>query len=134
MTATRAGESVSDPTRSYNMKPGDEVPVLGTDFTMTIAKVEDSRCPEGVNCIWAGSVGVELLFCGPKAERSARLNTNAPPRAVKYRGRYFRITQVGPRKIDGQEIKSSDYRITIEVSKNPPADAGEGDVVELKDE
>lgn len=135
LRATRAGVGVKDSNKSYEMKPGAEVAVDGADFTMLLAAVEqDSRCPEGVNCIWAGSVRVELVFCGPQAERSARLNTNAAPRVVKYRGRYIRITGVSPRKVSGQEIKPEDYRVTLEVSKDAPAAAGADDVVEVKDE
>jgi hypothetical protein len=135
LSATRAGGSVDEQTRSYELKPGQEVAVHGADFTMMLGAVEeDSRCPEGVECIWAGSVRVEVVFCGPKAERSGRLNTGVAPRALKYRGRYVRIARVGPRKVRDQEIKPSDYRITLEVSKTPPPNTDEGDVIEIKDE
>lgn len=133
--ATRAGVNVSEQNGTYELKPGEETAVRGADFTMLLASVpDDSRCPEGVNCVWAGSVGVELVFCGPKAEKSVRLNTNTAPRVVKYRGRYIRITNVSPRKVVDQEIKASDYRVTLEVSKNAPAARGEGDLIEIKDE
>jgi hypothetical protein len=133
--ATRAGENVGEKNRTYELKPGAEVAVEGADFTMLLGGVpEDSRCPQGVDCIWAGSVSAELVFCGPKAERSGRLNTNAAPRVLKYRGRYFRILKVSPPRVEGREIKPADYVVTLEVSRQAPAAQGADDVVELKDE
>jgi len=132
---TRAEVSVNVQAKTVEMKVGEEKTVAGADFTLLLASVpEDSRCPEGVNCIWAGTVGVELVFCGPKSERTARLNSASPPRTLKYRGRYIRIVNVGPRKVEGREIKPSDYVVTIEVSKDRPAGEGDGDIVEIKDE
>jgi len=132
---TRAGGNVSGQARTYELKVGDEKAVEGADFTLLLAAVpEDSRCPEGVQCIWAGSVGVELVFCGPKSEKRARLNTNSPPRVLKHRGRYLRIVSVSPKKVEGREIKPAEYAVTLEVSGTRPAAEAEGDVVEIQDE
>lgn len=134
-SATGAGETVGEKTRTYELKVGEEVAVAGADFTMLLGAVpEDSRCPEGVDCIWAGSVGAELVFCGPKAEKSGRVNTNAAPRVLKYRGRYFRILKVSPARVQGRELKPADYVLTVEVSRQAPAAQAEDDVVEVKDE
>lgn len=131
---TRAGETMNEQAKTYELKVGDEKAIEGADFTLLVAAVpEDSRCPEGVQCIWAGSVGVELVFCGPKSERSARLNTNQPPRVLKYRGRYIRIRNVSPKKIEGREIKPADYVVTLEITRAAPA-AGPDDVLEIADE
>ena len=132
---TQAGGNVSQQTKIYELKVGEEKALAGADFTVLLAAVpEDSRCPEGVNCIWAGTVAVELVFCGPKSEKSARLGTNSPPRVVKYRGRYLRVTGVSPRKVEGREIKPADYVVALEVSKDRPAAEGADDIVEIKDE
>lgn len=131
---TRAGGVVNEQAKTYELKVGEEKAVAGADFTVLLAAVpEDSRCPEGVQCIWAGSVAAELVFCGPKSEKTARLNTNQPPRVLKHRGRYIRILRVSPKKVEGREIKPSDYVVTLEVSRTAPA-AGPDDVVEVKDE
>lgn len=135
LNATRAGEGVGEKSRTYDVKVDAEVAVEGADFTMVLAAVrEDSRCPEGVNCVWAGSVGAELVFCGPKSEKAARLNTNAAPRVLKYRGRYIRILKVSPPRVEGRELKPADYVLTLEVSREAPAAQGDGDVVEVRDE
>ncbi|MDQ3804512.1 MAG: hypothetical protein M3416_11850 [Acidobacteriota bacterium] len=126
---------MNEKNRTYELKVGEEVAVAGADFTVLLARVpEDSRCPQGVNCIWAGSVGAELVFCGPKAERSGRLNTNTAPRILKYRGRYFRILKVSPPRVEGREIKPADYVVTVEVSRQASAARGADDVVEVRDE
>lgn len=135
-SATGAGGSVTEPqSRTYELRVGEEKAVAGADFTLLLGGVpEDSRCPAGVDCIWAGSVTVELVFCGPKSEKTARLGTNAPPRALKYRNRYVRVTNVSPQRVEGRELKPADYVVTVEVSRDRPAAGADGDVIEIKDE
>jgi hypothetical protein len=36
--------------------------------TLTFFEIEDSRCPEGVTCIWGGRAVVDLLFAGVTTE------------------------------------------------------------------
>ncbi|CAG5003614.1 hypothetical protein DYBT9275_03192 [Dyadobacter sp. CECT 9275] len=36
--------------------------------TLTFFEVEDSRCPEGVQCIWAGNATVDLALSGVTTE------------------------------------------------------------------
>lgn len=38
--------------------------------TITFAEIEDSRCPEGANCVWAGNATVDLEINPPKATAS----------------------------------------------------------------
>jgi len=41
---------------------------------ITLAKVEDGRCPEDVNCIWAGLVNVNLEFDLRNLKKKENLN------------------------------------------------------------
>lgn len=36
--------------------------------TLTFFEIEDSRCPEGVVCVWGGRAMVDLLFSGVSTE------------------------------------------------------------------
>jgi hypothetical protein len=82
---------------------------------------EDSRCPQGVECIWAGNVRVALLVRGPgRTSRRAALNTASEPRELKLGGRTFIISKVSPAKIIDRDIKPRDYRITLKLSSQNP--------------
>lgn len=49
----------------YTLSKGVPVPVSPT-ANITLVRVDDSRCPEGVQCIWAGKISYQLAFesCG----------------------------------------------------------------------
>jgi YbbR domain-containing protein len=51
---------------------------VGNDYEMKITKiVSDSRCPEGVTCIWAGEVQLELkIYRNDKLEKTETLSIN----------------------------------------------------------
>jgi hypothetical protein len=90
---------------------------------------DDSRCPQGVNCIWAGSVGVSLLLSAPGAEgERVKLNTAVDPRAVSYKGHSFSIESVSPPRVEGKNIKAEDYRITLAVCAENSGAHKAGDV------
>ena len=89
----------------------------------------DSRCPQGVNCIWAGSVGVSLLLSAPGAEgQRVKLNTGTAPQVVSYKGHSFRIESVNPPRVEGKNIGREDYRITLEVRAEKSGARKAGDV------
>ena len=51
---------------------------VGTTYEMKIYKIiSDSRCPEGVTCIWAGEVQLGLeIYKNQKLEKSETLSIN----------------------------------------------------------
>ncbi|HEX8501813.1 MAG TPA: hypothetical protein VF659_14615 [Pyrinomonadaceae bacterium] len=104
---------------TFDLKPGQEARPRGLGFGVKLEEVaEDSRCPQGVNCIWAGSVRVVLLLTVPGAEPvRAEVNTNRAPRAVRFEGHDVTLLRVLPPKVNGKDIAPGDYVITLSVSK-----------------
>lgn len=49
-----------------------ETVTLPTSGTLTFAEVEDSRCPENVQCIWAGNATVDLQLRSGQANQEAQ--------------------------------------------------------------
>lgn len=74
----------------------------------------DSRCPTGVQCIWAGEVKVEIrLQQGDKTETQT-LSTNGP--TLSFEGSTISITDVSP--VKSQEAVTPDmYVVTFQVTK-----------------
>ena len=103
---------------SIELRPGQEKLLRGAGVRVKLVAVEeDSRCPEGVNCIWAGNVRVALLVKGPgRAQRREALNTATAPRELKLNGRTVTISKVFPAKVAEREIKPGGYRITLSLA------------------
>ncbi|HEX5709419.1 MAG TPA: hypothetical protein VFX96_19105 [Pyrinomonadaceae bacterium] len=105
-------------TRSFNIRVGQTVSLRPFGLSVRLMSVtEDSRCPVGVECVWAGNVRLSLRLSSPGgATRRVSLNTATEPTEVVYRGRRVRILEVRPPKREGRNIRQRDYRIRLEVS------------------
>ncbi|TXB61468.1 hypothetical protein [Phaeodactylibacter luteus] len=82
-----------------------------------VAVKEDSRCPEYANCVWEGQAVVQLaLGEEPRETIDLTLREGKPELSSQTMGGYiFRLTDVSPYPVSGQQIKPDDYLITLVV-------------------
>lgn len=106
-------------TRSFQIRVGQTVSLRDFGIRVRLVSVtEDSRCPEGVQCVWAGNVRLALrLSSWAGASRRVSLNTATEPTQVNFRGRTLRVLEVRPPKREGRNIPQRRYRVTLEVSR-----------------
>ncbi|HEX7175663.1 MAG TPA: hypothetical protein VF240_10425, partial [Pyrinomonadaceae bacterium] len=116
--------------RQVELRVGEETTLPDSKIKIRFLSVDnDSRCPQGVNCIWAGSVGVSLLLSAPDAEdERVKLNTAVEPQSVSYKGHSLRIESVSPPRVEGKKITPEDYRITLAVCAEKSGAHKTGDV------
>jgi len=102
-----------------------------TKTVATFTEVADSRCPENVNCIWSGSVTVELLLDIQiqKAQKALQLclycmaekdGTKIPPSSdIDLGGEKYKIELQSVTPSPNTEIqkKKEDYVISVKISK-----------------
>lgn len=118
VSASASGVSQAPGATTFDIRPGQTVRLRDEGLRVTLLSVtEDSRCPEGVQCVWAGNVrlALRLAAAGGRASRVS-LNTASQPTQINYRGRVLRILRVRPPKVEGRRIRPRDYRVTLEVS------------------
>ena len=77
--------------------------------------VSDSRCPTGVQCIWAGTVTVRTALSTEVANGEHVMTLGQPQVFGDYD---VTLTAVTPDKSAGQEIPVSSYRLTYEIKKH----------------
>ena len=102
-----------------------------TKTVATFTEVADSRCPENVNCIWSGSVTVDLLLDIQiqKAQKALQLclycmaekdGTKIPPSSdIDLGGEKYKIELQSVTPSPNTEIqkKKEDYVISVKISK-----------------
>ncbi|MBP2616500.1 hypothetical protein [Chryseobacterium jejuense] len=89
---------------------------------------EDSRCPEGVNCIWAGAALAQIEVMGTST-RPVLLNLASidfPARnyrqSAKFNGYTITLQEVTPYpKAGGAEELKGKYKIGISINKDRPS-------------
>lgn len=115
--------------REFKLKVGQEMKVAEAGIKVGLNYVvEDSRCPTGVNCVWAGNAKVSVKLSKAKGDTSAsatsvELNTYAGAKSSTYEGYEIRLVSLDPYPKEGVKIKKDDYVATLMVCKNCP-DAG----------
>jgi hypothetical protein len=104
----------------FKLKAGQEVLVKEAGIRVSLDEVlEDSRCPTGVQCIWAGNGKIRVKVSKAKGEAvSVELNTSAGPKSSTYEGYEVKLVRLDPYPKNGSTIGKDDYVATLMVCKN----------------
>lgn len=114
--------SASGSSQTLQLRPGHEVRLAPGDIAATadgglrvtfVEVVEDSRCPTGANCIWAGNARVRLRLEERGKTRAANLNTTLEPRRVATAAGDLVLVALDPYPEAGRQIEPADYRLTL---------------------
>lgn len=91
-----------------------------------IAVAEDSRCPQGAQCVQAGMVKVQVRANARVAGKTAsEVYTIALGETVRAHGTPVTLVSVAPQPTAGEEFPSAAYRFTFRVD-GPAGHAGSG--------
>ncbi len=104
---------------TVDIRIGQEIKLAAANFRVALVSVdEDSRCPQGVQCIWAGNAKL-LLKLSADASKSERrhLNTMREPRSLTFHSWKIEISKVMPPRIVGQRINPKDYVVTLTLTE-----------------
>jgi hypothetical protein len=87
-------------------------------LAIKVVSVEDSRCPIGTQCVWAGNAKVRVRVTNARgATQVFDLNTNIQPRTVTFAGYEIKLTNVNPRPANNVRINYNAYTATFSVSR-----------------
>ncbi len=125
----------STPTSSTPASPGEIKASLGQEFTLAVGQTAtisgedlklkfdsvtaDSRCPKGVQCVWAGEAKVQLLITSNNSTSQVIYTLSAGSDAVSqdFFNQYKTIFKLDPYPEAGKQIAAGDYKLTMTVTK-----------------
>jgi hypothetical protein len=104
--------------RPFELKPEQAVSIQGLRITFE-GVAEDSRCPTGVQCVWAGDAAVEFILEKPPAALQRQtLHTHARyARQADYDAFVVRLADLKPYSKEGATIAPADYIATLVVTR-----------------
>ena len=119
-TVAQTGQEASRPKRgeTFELKSGESRQLADENLRVGFEGVtEDSRCPAGVQCVWAGDAVVELTLEKPPTAADRRLlHTNGRfARETEYAGLIVRLVALEPQPREGATIAPGDYRLKLVV-------------------
>lgn len=103
----------------FTLAPGQSVVINGEALTVEFQAVtSDSRCPTGVQCIWAGNATVAVVLSKDGKAAGFELNTTVEPRSANYLNYNIELLELNPYPSSkGGPISPSQYRATFVVTK-----------------
>lgn len=101
----------------FVLKAGTEAVAGGGLLVRFDEVLEDSRCPKGVDCLWAGNAKIRLTVRSGDDCGTLRLNTAVAPREAIWNGMNFSLVKLDPYPASGVEIKPSEYIATVSVTR-----------------
>jgi hypothetical protein len=103
----------------FYLNPGQKAEFKDSGLEITFNKVlEDSRCPEGVECVWEGNGKIELsVYQSVSGSEIKELNTALEPKQTESGNHKIRLTELQPYPKKDGEIESEKYRIRLLVEK-----------------
>jgi len=117
-----AGRGVGDePVRQLvSVCAGQEITVTARKLKIKFVGVlEDSRCPEGVQCIWAGNARIRLKLSGGRGRvANVELNTTNKPRETTYANYTIALVNLVPRAVRDGRPKAGEYGATLAIINN----------------
>ena len=108
---------------SFSLALGQSAAIDGEDLAIEfIDIIADSRCPSGVECIWQGEVAcfVEITHSGTGQQRVLTYPGLTQELSEAQFGSYQFTFSVEPYPEAGKEIKKSEYRLNLLVTKVLP--------------
>ncbi len=108
--------TVTQQDRQIVLSPGDSQRIPDTDLTVVFeAVVEDSRCPVGTNCVWAGDAIVRMRIDSANAKPTRyMLHTNDGfEREVVHGTVRIRLSSLTPEPTADRRPRAEDYRVTL---------------------
>ncbi|MEM4598902.1 MAG: hypothetical protein QW400_04420 [Candidatus Diapherotrites archaeon] len=105
----------------FELKAGEEAFIEEKGILLKFVKVtSDSRCPKGVQCVWAGKVSIFIEISKGNMKDLFELslepgNENSSKKA--FEGLEIKLLEVKPYPEAGKEVGDSDYSASFIVSK-----------------
>lgn len=103
--------------QDFDLAPGQAAVVDGGALSVTFVKVTgDSRCPTGVQCVWAGDGTVSLTASTPSAGKDTdTLHTTLTPKTVKAGPYEISLVDLKPYPKQGSKISPATYVATLHI-------------------
>ena len=118
LLAVHAAGAAPELGQPFDLKPAEVASIEGLEITFEGVS-EDSRCPRGTQCAWAGDAAASFTLQKPPAAMLQRtLHTNGRfERQIEIDGFVVRLEDVKPYPKDGAAIAPGDYRVTVVITR-----------------
>ncbi len=92
----------------------------GSKLKIKLIEIKDTRCPEDVNCVWAGNAVIKFSVSkGTLAAKTFELNTGLDPMSIIYQGYEIKIKDITPNRKSAESGKLIEQLVILTIAKMP---------------
>ncbi|MBS1796895.1 MAG: hypothetical protein JSS81_23920 [Acidobacteria bacterium] len=104
--------------QQISVRVNKQVKASRSRLTVRFVAVEDSRCPKGTECIWAGNAKVTIKVTDSKGKsQTFDLNTNLEPKSARFGGYEITLGEVTPYPAANVRIDPNGYRAKFTITR-----------------
>jgi hypothetical protein len=105
--------------QEFELKINQEAAIEGEGLAVAFESVlQDGRCPEGVDCVWAGNAKIKVELSKQKQTPAAiELNTGVRPKSSSYLDYEVKLVALNPRPKADKAVDPKEYKATLIVAK-----------------
>jgi hypothetical protein len=105
--------------QEFDLKINQEVMIEGEGLAVAFESVlEDSRCPEGVDCLWSGNAKIRIRSSKQKqTPATTELNTDAGSKSSSYLNYEIRLVALKPRPKPDEAVRPHEYKAALIITK-----------------
>jgi hypothetical protein len=105
--------------QEFDLKINQEATIEGEGLAIAFESVvEDSRCPDGVDCIWSGNAKIRVRSSkGKQTPATIELNTDAGPKISSYLNYEIRLVGLKPRPKPSEAVRPDEYKAALIIAK-----------------
>ena len=105
--------------QEFELKINQEAAIEGEGLAVMFESVlEDSRCPEGVDCIWSGNAKIRIRSSKQKhAPAPIELDTNVGLKSYSYLDYEIKLVALKPRPKADKPVQPNEYKAALIVTK-----------------
>lgn len=86
---------------------------IDKNISIVVDSLNDSRCPLGATCFWAGDVTAYMHLQDGHQQMDTLLRLNHPGRPLQWANAFWMLTRVTPHPKLDEPVRPSDYRIYL---------------------
>ena len=112
LAAAQSGQRVS-------LQTGEKKGVVGRKLVLKfVSVIEDSRCPVGQVCVWAGNAKVKIQV-GRKGGvmNEFDVNSTVEPQSIRYKGYAIKLASLSPRPGENPKPIAAKNTAVFEITK-----------------
>lgn len=106
-------------TEKLNLRPGQQSTAKRSKLKVKfIGVTEDSRCPTGANCIWAGRAVLKISVTSKQAgTKVIEIDTSKGPQGDQFDGWAISLESLTPHPKAGSALNPKAYRVKVTITR-----------------